>query len=483
MQGTRRLWIVVAIVILAALALLGFYVWLVGGSSTTADSGESEVTAGDGIIPVKSIYTFDGNENMLRPVGVGADDDGGFFVTLLDPLKVVEFDADGEYVRHWGERGTDPGQLLSPTGVAVDRLSDHVYVIDRARLKLIAYSTDGTYLWEVPVLNPISVEVDPEGAVVITTFGPLATFTSEGELTGQTGSRGPDPGQYDYARQTVSDGTGIVYVADANNARVQSVRMEGDVTSTVNWVAGTKPVDAEDVSGRFALPTGVALTQDDRPLVLDSFRHTISLLDPENGELVTDFGGERRGGADGLLEFPTNITHLSGDRFAITDTGNDRVQIVRIVTPEDQQPWNIYPLLRWLLLLPLLLLALLFGRKRTFVTDAALARAIEDGNARLLLSATKQPFVLPDTIERYGAEVEEGLTIGEFLRPLEVETGPIETADERLIQAGQRSTIQRLLLRRHVVVCVEPAQCERVREARLKPLTYDEIVEQYALKE
>ncbi|MCG2808024.1 MAG: NHL repeat-containing protein [Coriobacteriia bacterium] len=483
MHATRRLWISVAVVVLAALALLGFYVWLVGGSAFQGSSGEDTQKAGDGIVPVRSIYTYAGDENIVRPVGIGADDKGGFFVTLLDSGRIVEFDSSGDYVRHWGERGTNPGNLLAPTSVAVYRLANHVYVIDRSRLKLIAYATDGTYLWEVPVLNPVSVAVDPDGQVAVATFGPIATFTSEGEILGQAGSRGPDAGQFDYPRQVAFDADGVAYVADANNARVQAVRLEGDVTATVLWVAGTRPLNAEDIAGRFGLPTGVAVTRDGRPVVLDSFRHTISLLDPKDGELVNDFGGERRGAADGLLELPTNIAHLSGDLFAISDTGNDRIQIVRLVAPEDQQIWNLYPMLRWLGLLPLLLLASVFGRKRRFVTDAALKRAIDEGNARLLLSATKRPFALPDTIERYGQAVEADVMIGEHLRAAAGAAGPIETADERLAQAAQLSVVQRMLIRRHIVVCADAEQCASLEREGFKTLEYERIVENYSLKD
>lgn len=483
MHATRRLWISVAVVVLAALALLGFYVWLVGGSASQGGSGDEARSASNGIVPVRSIYNYDGDENIVRPVGIGADDNGGFFVTLLDSGRIVEFDSGGEYIRHWGERGTNPGNLLAPTSVAVDRLANHVYVVDRSRLKLIAYATDGTYLWEIPVLNPVSVAVDPDGQVAVTTFGPIATFTSEGEIVGQAGSRGPDEGQFDYSRQVVIDADGVAYVADANNARVQAVRLEGDVTATVLWVAGTKPLNAEDVAGRFGLPTGVALTDDGRTVILDSFRHTISLLDPKDGELVTDFGGERRGAADGLVELPTNITHLRGDLFAISDTGNDRVQIVRLVAPEDRQIWNLYPILRWLGLLPLLLLAFVFGRKRWFVTDAALKRAIDEGNARLVLSATKRPFALPDTIERYGEAVEAQVVIGEHLRAVAGQAGPIESADERLANAAKMSVMQRMLIRRHVVVCADAEQCAALEKEGFKTLEYVHIVEAYALKE
>jgi len=483
MQGSRRLWIVIGVIIVALLALVTFYVWLVGGAPGTEEVAESAISEREGLVHVRSIYTYAGTENVVRPVGIGADAEGGFFVTLIDSARIVEFDRSGEYVQHWGERGTDPGNLLSPTGVDVDRLSGHVYVIDRARLRLIAYGDDGTFLWEVPVLNPVSISVDPDGRVVVTTFGPIARFTSEGEYLGQAGSRGQDPGQFDYARQAAPDRGDIAYVADSNNSRIQKVQLAGEPTATVHWVVGEKPVDAEDSTTRFGLPTGITLAQDGRPVVLDSFRHTIEMLDADSGESISDFGGERRGVQDGLLNFPTNIVHISGDTYALTDTGNDRVQLVRLLAPDDRQPWKLWPWLRWLALLPLLLLPLFFGRKRRFVTDETLRMAAEDGNARLLLAATKEPYVLPDTAERYGDVVESDVRVGDHVRVLDSPVGDAATAEERLLQAAQRTLAQRILLRRHIVACIDADQCARAEDAGLRAVPYSELLEEYALED
>lgn len=483
MQGSRRMWIILVVVLVVLFALVGFYIWLVGGSGS-ADSGEKKTpSASTGLVHVRSIYTYGDNENLVRPTGLGADDQGGFCVTLLDSAKVVQFDANGDFVRAWGERGTNPGQLVAPTGVAVDRLAGQVYVIDRSRLKLIAYDLQGAYLWEVPILNPINVAVDVNGDVLVNTFGPIARFSSEGQSQGQFGSRGPDPGQFDYPRETVIADDGTAFVADTNNARIQHIETSGDITATVLWIAGTKVRDAEDTGGLFLLPTGVAVDANGRVVVLDSFRHTVSLLDQRDGSVITDFGGERRGVSNATFNFPTNIVHLKGDLFAVTDTGNDRVQIIRLVAPGARQPWNLYPGLRWLGLLPLLLLFLVFGRRRTYVTDETLSRALADGNARLVLSALKRPSALPDTVERYGDEQEEGVRVGDHLRVLKVAEGHAEDAEDRLLNAARSSGAERFLFRRHVIVCADDAQCARVAERGARTLSYEEILRDFKLED
>lgn len=481
MKGSRRLLILLGIVAVLVLALVGFYVWLVGGSSAASGSAEEAPSAREGLVHVRSIYVYDGSKNIVRPMGLGADG-GGFFVTLADTAKVVEFDRDGDYVRSWGERGTEAGQFLSPVGVDVDRLAGHVYVADRARLKLIAFDLEGTYLWEMPVLNPVSVSVDDNGDVLLATFGPVAKFSSEGESLGQIASRGPDAGQFDYPRQTAPAADGTIYVADTNNARLQAVQFEGEPTATVLWSIGEKPQDAEDAGTRFLLPSGVTLASEGQVVLLDSFRHTIEMFEPDTGEHITDFGGERRGLADATFNFPTNIVHLYDDYFAVTDTGNDRIQIVRLVTPGERQVWNLYPVLRWLAALPLLALLFAFGRRRHFISREALARAIDDGNARLLLAATKRPYVLPDTYEHYADFTEEGVRVGDHLRALDAHSGEVDTAEERLISAASRSRLERILARRHVVVSADEAQAARFADAGARTKLYDDLVREYAIK-
>lgn len=480
MKGSRRLLILLGVVAVLALALVGFYVWLAGGSSSAA--GEEEApSAREGLVHVRSIYVYDGSENIVRPMGLGADG-GGFFVTLADSAKVVEFDGEGDYVNSWGERGTEPGQFLSPVGVDVDRLAGHVYVADRARLKLIAFDLEGTYLWEMPVLNPVSVSVDDNGDVLLATFGPVAKFSSEGESLGQVASRGPDLGQFDYPRQTAPGNDGSIFVADSNNARLQAIRFEGEPTATVVWSIGEKPLDAEDAGTRFMLPSGVTVARDGQVVLLDSFRHTIEMFEAGDGKHITDFGGERRGVADATFNFPTNIAFLHDDYFAVTDTGNDRIQIVRLVAPESRQAWNLYPALRWLALLPFLPLLLAFGRRRHFITDETLARAIDEGNARLVLAATKRPYVLPDVFERYADVSEADVRIGDHLRALDAPSGEGTTAEERLVRAASLSRLERLLFRRHVVVSASETQAARFDDAGARTKLYDEIVGEYAIK-
>lgn len=470
----RTATILLVFVLLIAVGLGVFFLYLTGGQSIPGNAADGPTE--EGLIHVRSIYVA-GEENMRRPVGVGAGDDG-FFVTMRDTQRIAEFDSNGDFVRVWGERGTDPGQLMAPLSVAVDPLAQHVYVVDRSRLRLIAYDLEGEYLWEIPMLSPLGVALHPDG-ILVTSFGPLTVLDPEGQLISESGTRGSATGQYDYPRAAVGLGSGEAIVADTNNSRVQRVQMSGEVTSSVVWVVGEPPRYQDDPETSFGVPSGI--TQDDRGriYVLDGFRHNITVMDPDTGETLHTFA-ELAGQSDGFFNLPTSIAYLGGDRFAVTDTYNDRVQIIRLLLPGENTVIARNPWIQWLALLPLLLLLLLFGRKRTFATEELLQRAVDGGNARLFLAVFKRIHVLPAVYERFAGLTEDGVRIGDYLEP----TGDAEaTGETALVDVARPAGIRRLLFSRHTVLCVDAAQAARVMDLGVKrAVAYDEVVADYRIK-
>ena len=480
MNNNRRLWILVAVVLLMLLALATFFLWLTGGWGGEAADGPGRE---EGLIHVRSIYVFDGSKNLVKPTGIGSDADGNFYVTLRDDAIVVQFDRNGSYVQHFGERGLQPGNLMIPLGVASDPLAGHVYVVDRSRFRLVCFDPSGQYLWEVTILNPLNAVVGPDGDVYVLTFGPIVHLTSQGELVGEVGTRGFAEGQFDFPRAAVAVDADRLVVADTNNTRLQQVQVSGELTATVDWVLGEPPRVQDDPGTRFRVPSGVTLDERGRVVVLDGFRHVIEMIDAETLETLSDFGGEREGSSDGLFGLPTGITRLYGDTYAITDTYNDRVQIVRLIAPEDMGPLALYPWLKWLALLLLLPLLLLFGRTRVFATEEALTRALAEGNARLVLGVYRTLHVLPEVAERFADITEGDVRIGEYLVAVEAEGGEQggRDAEELLAEAARPRGTQRLLLARHRVVCATTEQCGRIEELGPRRVAYEDIIAQYAL--
>ncbi|MHB8965486.1 MAG: NHL repeat-containing protein, partial [Coriobacteriia bacterium] len=436
-------------------------------------------SAETGLVHVRTIYTADG-ENLYRPVGIGADDNGGFFVTLRDSQRVVEFDRGGDFVRIWGEQGLEPGQMMVPLGVDVDRLSGHVYVTDRSRFRLMAYDLQGDYLWEVPILNPVAPVVTGEGVAVVT-FGPVALFDFEGQLIRETGARGHESGQFDYPRSAAALGAKELVVADSNNTRVQRVSLDGEETATAAWVTGSPPRFQDDPETLFGVPSGVAVDDEGRAFVLDGFRHKIAVLNVETGEIIHTFA-DLEGQANGRLYLPTGIAFLGDSTFAVTDTFNDRVQIIRLLLPEENTVTARTPWLWWLLPPALVLppFAVLL-RRRSYATGEALDRAAADDNLRLVAGALKTIGVLPEVKERFADMTEGDVRIGEFL--VAVDTSEVEQDRLSTLAEASRPRVRTFSsLGRRIVLVLDEAQAEQiVGHGVRRVMTYDELIEQYSL--
>ena len=58
--------------------------------------------------------------------------------------RVAKIDKNGDWVKSWGSRGTDPGQFDTPHNIGVDR-QNNIYVADRGNARIQVFDTDGNF--------------------------------------------------------------------------------------------------------------------------------------------------------------------------------------------------------------------------------------------------------------------------------------------------------------------------------------------------
>lgn len=192
---------------------------------------------------VPSIKQFDSNGQITRtwdvarlegrfkyPVRIAVDGSGSMYVTDQNTNCVHKLDAQGNYIKSWGEKGTGDGQFDTPEGIAVDG-AGHVYVCDRQNSRIQKFDTDGKFLlkWgkegsgDGEFHFPAAVAVGKEGNIFVADSDNhrVQKFTSEGKFLTKWGEFGEAPGQFNVPLGIAVDGSGKVYVSDSHNHRIQ----------------------------------------------------------------------------------------------------------------------------------------------------------------------------------------------------------------------------------------------------------------------
>ena len=179
---------------------------------------------------------------------------------------------------------------------------------------------DGTTLAQVKFADPrgygVYQEEDEDGAVTLSSLAAqVGQAPTKLRVVEVFGERGVKAGQFHYPTGLAVDGVGTVFIADANNHRVQRVTPGGGVSIIGGRGNGR---------GQFLSPQGVATDGEDSFYVVEQGNHRVQKF-TRDGVLTLVFGRPGRG--EGELNGPTAIAVApgSGDIF-LADTGNSRVQ-------------------------------------------------------------------------------------------------------------------------------------------------------------
>jgi NHL repeat len=79
-----------------------------------------------------------------RPTDIAWDKEGNIFISDgYTNSRVVKYDKNGKFIRAVGIRGTEPSQMNTPHGIAVDA-NGNVYVADRGNSRIQVFSNDLT---------------------------------------------------------------------------------------------------------------------------------------------------------------------------------------------------------------------------------------------------------------------------------------------------------------------------------------------------
>ncbi len=173
----------------------------------------------------------EGDGQFLHPHVPGVDSEGNIYVSDRDLANVQKFTKDGKFIMKWAEEGSEDGQLSKPESVIIDS-HDNIYVADYGNHRIQKFTKDGNFIlkWgskgvgDGEFNGPAGLSIDRNDNIYVTdkNNNRIQVFTSNGIFLTKFGLEGSGPGQFITPEGVgVDKDTGLVYVADTGNFRIQ----------------------------------------------------------------------------------------------------------------------------------------------------------------------------------------------------------------------------------------------------------------------
>ena len=270
-------------------------------------------------------------DQMMKPYGVAVAKDGRVFVTDTAARRVFVFNPTAKSVAFVGESGT--GKISKPVGVAVDG-DGTVFVADATLKRVFGYGLDGRMTIAIghdgELQNPSGLAIDRQHQQLYVADAKkhqvLCYSSADGSLIRAIGKRGVDRGEFNFPTNLSVDRQGRLYVADTLNFRIQVFDSAGEVVKTIG--------NQGDGPGHLNRAKGVGVDSEGHVYIADTSFNNFQIFDAE-GNLLLFVGGTGTGPGEFLL--PAGLFVDDEDRIYIADQGNARVQVFQRVSPNVQR--------------------------------------------------------------------------------------------------------------------------------------------------
>ena len=267
---------------------------------------------------------------LSASAGLATDSEGNVWVADTGNDQVQEFSPEGKLIRHFGEEGSEDGQLSEPNAIAIGS-GGEVYVADKGNWRIEEFTAEGEFVrtWGSPeesgyLLLPSGLDTDSEGDVWVLQPGIPAfnikprvqEFTAEGEfIAAHYIAEGAEEGQLDHPEGLAIDSSDDLWIADTENDRLERFSPEGEFLSAFG--------EEGSEAGQLSNPQGIAIDSEGHLWVTDAGNDRVQAFSSE-GEYLSQFG--ESGTADGQFSEPRTLATDSEGNLWVVDTGNNRVQ-------------------------------------------------------------------------------------------------------------------------------------------------------------
>jgi len=227
-------------------------------------------------------------------------------------------------VASFGQRGSDPGMLHSPWGVAVNERHE-IAVSDAGNNRIQVFSRDGTYLRSFgrkgnnqgEFNTPTGIAFDRKNENILVADinnHRVQLFSEQGEYLNQFGGEGNLDHQLKYAQGLSVDSDCNVIVTDSGNKVIKIFSQNGHFLCKIGE------------EGSFQYPCH-CIQYDNYSIVSDLKEHSIKVFN-EGGTFLYKFG--KHGSGDGEFNQPRYLSVNKAGHLMVCDTDNHRVQVFEL---------------------------------------------------------------------------------------------------------------------------------------------------------
>lgn len=296
------------------------------GKSRIATPGDEQPVSAPAMLLVERVISGEiRNRILTKPYGLAVDFRGYVYIVDAGNNRLLRFTAEMKPDLDFGGYGSQQGLLNRPTFIQFDN-GLNMMVSDEGNRRVSRYNSQLSFVDELKFYDdddPLKFGY-PSG-VAFTDYGEtwiadrdndrVAVFDNVGSFDRFLGDFGYAGGQLDSPEKIVRDRGGSFFICDAGNQRLVMYDRYGNFDDEIELPDIEYP-GAIDVEGR-------------RIWVLDTHSGTVSCLN-RRGEILLTVGPTLTGD-DKALKRPSDILTVPPERLIISDSGNNRIIVCRIV--------------------------------------------------------------------------------------------------------------------------------------------------------